>query len=61
MRIPFSLTIGALLTFTIFGCNNQDPDQPAAGSISIKARSNAVNERAKSAPSAKKARGEGRS
>jgi hypothetical protein len=61
MTISSRLIIGALLALTILGCDNQDPDQPAAGSISIKARSDAVNERAKSAPSAKKARVEGRS
>jgi hypothetical protein len=58
MRLPFCLIAAALLAFMISGCSNQDSDQPSVGSISIKARSGAVIEKAKLPKSAKKTRGE---
>ena len=60
MKLSSSLIIAAALALTMSGCNNQDPDQPAVGSISIKARPGAINERAKAPQLAKKARGERR-
>jgi hypothetical protein len=56
--LPFFLVVAAVVAFMISGCNNQDSDQPSVGSISIKARSGAVIEKAKLPKSAKKARGE---
>jgi hypothetical protein len=58
MRFPFCFFTAAMLALTMSGCGNQDPDQPAVGSISIKARTGAVNERAKLPRSAKKVRGQ---
>jgi len=58
MRLPSCLITAALLASMMSGCGNQDSDQPAVGSISIKARSGALNEKAKLPRSTKKARGE---
>jgi hypothetical protein len=54
MRLPPLVITTILLASILPGCSNQDPDQPAIGSISIKARSGAVNERAKATRSARK-------
>jgi hypothetical protein len=55
MRLPACLIIAALIALTMSACGNQDSDQPAVGSISIKARPGGLNERAKSHQLAKKA------